>query len=225
MLNHTHRGVTIYDAQEGSLLGRRGAHSSLFGFSLLVDILCLLVLVPALWLESRVLVSTMAVAVFLLESLWILDFMAGGDLVQIAACMFDPEEPMHTRILLWLFHFALPLVMFFMLWRLGYAKCALPLQIVVAAVVLPLTYLLTDPVDKHQLGFRACGTTERVAIADVSGGAVHCAHGLHIYSIPPVVQAFFQPTLSASAEERYSCSNPFGRQWLNSLICFKPQHA
>jgi len=107
--------------------------------------IALLVLVPALWLENRVLVSTMAVAVFLLESLWILDFMAGGELVQIAAYMFDPEEPTHIRILSGLFHFALPLVIFFMLRRLGYAKCALPLQIVVAAVVLPVTYLLTDP--------------------------------------------------------------------------------
>ena len=109
--------------------------------------IALIVLVPALWLESRVLVSTMAVGVFLLESLWILDFMAGGNLVQIAAYMFDPEEHTHIRILSGLFHFALPLVMFYMLWRLGYAKCALPLQILIAAVVLPLTYLLTDPAD------------------------------------------------------------------------------
>lgn len=120
--------------------------------------IALIVLVPALWLESRVLVSTMAVAVFLLESLWILDFMAGGDLVHIAAYMFDPEEPTHIRILSGLFHFALPLVMFFMLWRLGYAKCALPLQILIAAVVLPLTYLLTDPADNINWVFGPAGS-------------------------------------------------------------------
>ncbi|MFN2257400.1 MAG: membrane-associated protein [Desulfuromonadaceae bacterium] len=107
--------------------------------------IALIVLVPALWLENRVLVSTMAVAVFLLESLWILDFVAGGNLVQIAAYMFDPEEPTHIRALSGLFHFALPLVIFFTLGRLGYATRALPLQILVAAVVLPLTYVLTCP--------------------------------------------------------------------------------
>jgi len=109
--------------------------------------IALIVLVPALWLESRVLASTMAVAVFLLESLWILDFASGGNLVQIAAYMFDPQEPTHIRILSGVFHFALPLVMFFMLWLLGYARKALPLQITIAAVVLLLTYLITDPED------------------------------------------------------------------------------
>ena len=109
--------------------------------------IALIALVPALWLENRLIGSTMAVAVFFLESLWVLDVLTGGNLIQMADYMFDSEVDTHIRILSGLFHFALPPTLFFLLLRLGYDKRALPLQVLIAAVVLPVTYLTTDPED------------------------------------------------------------------------------
>lgn len=107
--------------------------------------IALIALVPALWLENRLLGSTMAVAVFLLESLWVLDFLTGGHLIRIAAYMFDSDLELYIRFLSGLFHWALPFTLLYLLVRLGYDKRALPLQVFIAAIVLPVTYLFTDP--------------------------------------------------------------------------------
>ena len=107
--------------------------------------IALILLVPALWLENRLISSTMAVAVFFLESVWVLDFISGGNIISIAAYMFDPELEMHIRILSGLFHLVLPPLLFYLLYRLGYDKRALPLQMLITAVVLPVTYLVTEP--------------------------------------------------------------------------------
>ena len=100
----------------------------------------------ALWLESRLLASTMAVAVLVLELSWVLDFFVGGQLTQLAAYMFDGDRN-HIAVLSGLFHFVLPATLLYLLWQWGYDSRALGLQIVIATVVLPVTYLLTSPDD------------------------------------------------------------------------------
>lgn len=137
--------VTIYWRDKGP--------SNLLWFS---DI-ALILLVPALWLQSRLLNSTMAVAVLFLEVGWIIDFLSGANLFQVTSYMFDPEHDFHLRVLSGLFHFAMPPVMFFLLWRLGYDSRALPLQSLLAALVLPVTYLVSDPDDNINMVF---GLTE-----------------------------------------------------------------
>lgn len=109
--------------------------------------IALFALVAALWLENRLINSTMAVAVLFLESAWVLDFFTGGNLIQISAYMFEPETEMHIRILSGLFHLSLPPVLLYLLVRLGYDKRALWLQTIIALFVLPITYVLTDPED------------------------------------------------------------------------------
>lgn len=109
--------------------------------------IALILMVPALWLESRILASTMAVGVLLLELLWLLDFISGGNLTGIAAYMFagQAELALYLRVLSSLFHLALPPVILFMLIRLGYDRRAFVFQILLAAVVLPVTYVVTEP--------------------------------------------------------------------------------
>lgn len=102
-------------------------------------------LVAALWFENRLINSTMAVAVFFLESAWVLDFLTGGNLIQISAYMFDPDTAMHIRIISGLFHITLPPVLLYLLVKLGYDKRALLLQTIIALVVLPVTYWVTEP--------------------------------------------------------------------------------
>lgn len=104
--------------------------------------------VPALWLESSLLASMMALAVVLLELAWNTDFfvrlVAGVSLSGLSAYMFDPKIPIVIRAIS-LFHIPLPLTLLWMLYRLGYDSRALVAQTILAWMVLPLSYLLTKP--------------------------------------------------------------------------------
>lgn len=107
--------------------------------------IALILMVPALWRESRFLTSMMAVAVLAIELGWMLDMISGGNLFGIAAYMFEGEEAAHVRFLSGLFHVAMPLTMLYMLWKLGYEPRALWAQILLALLLVPLTRLLTGP--------------------------------------------------------------------------------
>jgi hypothetical protein len=110
--------------------------------------IALLVLVPALWLENAVLVSMMAISVVFFEALWNVDFFfrltTGRSLIGLSAYMFDPGIPLFIRGLSG-FHIVLPLLLLWMLHRLGYDQRAFFWQTVVALVVLPVSYLVSNP--------------------------------------------------------------------------------
>lgn len=110
--------------------------------------IALLVLVPALWLESPLLISMMALAVVLPELVWNIDYFfrlaTGVSLIGLTSYMFDAGIPRFIRGLS-LFHVALPLLLVWMLHRLGYDRRALLWQTIVAAVVFPLSYLFSNP--------------------------------------------------------------------------------
>ncbi len=112
--------------------------------------LALLISLAALWLESPLLASMQALSVGLLELAWLADFLArlvgGSHLVGLSRYMFRPDLPRFVRALS-LFHVWLPLLLFWMVWRLGYDSRALPAQTILAWVVLLGCYLRTDPAD------------------------------------------------------------------------------
>ena len=105
--------------------------------------------VPALWLEDSALASILTVAVLVPELLWNVDY-AGRLLLRrritgLTDYMFERERPLILRALS-LFHVPLPLVLLWMIAAYGYAgRVALPGAIVLAAVVLPLSRLVSDP--------------------------------------------------------------------------------
>jgi hypothetical protein len=105
-------------------------------------------LVPALWLESPLLVSMLALAVVLPELAWNVDYFlrlaTGVSLIGLTTYMFDATIPLFIRGLS-LFHVLLPLLLIWMLSRLGYDDRALFWQTLVAVVVLPLSYLFSNP--------------------------------------------------------------------------------
>ena len=115
----------------------------------------------ALWLESPLLASMMTLAVLLPEIAWNLDFawqlLARRPLFGMSSYMFDGKLPRYLRALS-LFHVPLPIGLVWLVWRLGYDRRAWLLQSLVALVVLPLTYRLTDPAENvnwvHGLGSR-----------------------------------------------------------------------
>lgn len=110
--------------------------------------LALLLTVPALWLESRLLAGTQAVSVVLLELMWIADFLArlttGVRLVGIAGYMFEADKPLYLRALS-LFHLVLPFLLLWMVYRLGYDGRAWVVQTIFAWAVLLVCYFFTDP--------------------------------------------------------------------------------
>ena len=112
--------------------------------------IALLTTVLALWLESPLLASMTALSVVLLEIAWTTDFfgrLIGGPAVSgLSEYMFDPKIPLVIRAIS-LFHIALPILLLWMLYRLGYDSRAFVAQTILAWVVLPLSYLLTKPSD------------------------------------------------------------------------------
>ena len=110
--------------------------------------IALLVLVAALWLENALLVSMMAISVVFFEALWNIDFFfrlaTGKSFIGLSAYMFDPKIPSFIRSLS-CFHIILPVLLLWLVHRLGYDHRAFVWQTIVALVVLPLSYLVSDP--------------------------------------------------------------------------------
>jgi hypothetical protein len=90
----------------------------------------------------------MAVSVVFFEALWNVDFLfrlaAGKSLIGLGAYMFDPKIPLFIRGLS-CFHIVLPLLLLWALYRLGYDHRAFLWQTILALVVLPLSYLVSNP--------------------------------------------------------------------------------
>jgi len=109
--------------------------------------IALLVLVPALWLENALLASMMGISVVFFEALWNIDFLfqllTGKSLIGLSAYMFDPKISLFIRGLS-CFHIVLPLLLLWTLHRLGYDQRAFVWQTIVALVVLPLSYLVSN---------------------------------------------------------------------------------
>ncbi len=81
------------------------------------------------WTENRLVISTQAVSVSLLEIGWLVDFFSGlvrgGDSIYgLTAYMFDAALPLYLRLLS-LYHVVLPFLLLWLLWRCGYDRRAL----------------------------------------------------------------------------------------------------
>lgn len=102
----------------------------------------------AVWLESPLLASMMAVGVFLPELLWNVSYFArllmGMRISGLTDYMFDTKKPLFLRALS-LFHVVVPVVLFWTLHQLGYDRRALVAQTVLAWIVLPLSYVASSP--------------------------------------------------------------------------------
>lgn len=105
--------------------------------------IALLLTCVALWRESALLASACAVGIVLPQLLWIIDFMAtwvGAPLTGMTAYMFQPAIPVFARFLSF-FHFWLPLVLLWLVFRLGYDRRGLGLWCAVAWAAMWVSYL------------------------------------------------------------------------------------
>ncbi|MGA2555484.1 MAG: hypothetical protein ABSG04_04345 [Verrucomicrobiota bacterium] len=111
----------------------------------------LVLTVAGMWLESSLLVSMCAVGILLPQCLWLADFasnLLGIHLLGLTGYMFDPQLPLFIRGLS-LFHGWLPLLLIWLLGRLGYDKRALSSWTSLAAGLVLACYFFTPPAGAH----------------------------------------------------------------------------
>lgn len=114
--------------------------------------IALFFVLASLWLEAPLPNSMMAVGVLPFEIIWCIDLFTGARLLGATDYMFDQDRVLLLRGLS-LFHLALPVLIIFLLRRLGYDRRALVAQTLLTWLILPLTYLLTNPADNVNLVF------------------------------------------------------------------------
>ena len=111
----------------------------------------LVLTVTGMWLENSLLVSMCAVGILLPQCVWLADFashLLGFHMLNLTGYMFDPQIPLFTRGLS-LFHGWLPLLLVWLLFRLGYDKRALWAWTALAAGLVLVCYLFTPPAGAH----------------------------------------------------------------------------
>jgi hypothetical protein len=111
----------------------------------------LILTVAGVWLESSLLISTCAVGILLPQCLWLADFgcqLLGFQLLGMTGYMFDSRTPLFIRGLS-LFHGWLPLLLGWLVYRLGYDKRALSAWTPVAAGLVLACYFFTPPAGAH----------------------------------------------------------------------------
>jgi hypothetical protein len=111
----------------------------------------LVLTVAGMWMESSLLISMCAVGILLPQCLWLADFggnLLGFHLMNLTGYMFDARLSLFTRGLS-LFHGWLPLLLVWLLFRLGYDRRALSMWTVVAAGLVSVCYFFTPPAGAH----------------------------------------------------------------------------
>jgi len=118
--------------------------------------IALLLTCAALWLESALLASACSVGILLPQCFWMADFIAtavGVPLTGMTGYMFEQGIPLFARFLSF-FHFWLPLVLIWLLARLGYDRRGgwLWLALAWTAMWISYLYLPAPPAPTHAPG-------------------------------------------------------------------------
>ena len=111
----------------------------------------LVVTVAGMCLESPLLVSMCAVGILLPQCLWLADFgvnLLGFHFFYMTSYMFDPHLPLFTRGLS-LFHGWLPVLLVWLIFRLGYDQRALAAWTALAAGLVLACYFFTPAPRAH----------------------------------------------------------------------------
>ena len=111
----------------------------------------LILTVVGMWRESPLLISMCAVGILLPQGLWLVDFgsqLLGFRLLGLTSYMFDDQLPLFTRGLS-LFHGWLPLLLVWLLRRVGYDRRALWAWTALAAGLVLVCYFFTPPAGAH----------------------------------------------------------------------------
>ena len=107
---------------------------------------CNFLLVYGVWRESRLVLSSQLLAVFLTDLVWSIDVigwaLSGSFPFGFAEYMANEELPLAARALS-LYHLVMPVMLVFGVRRLGYDARAFFLQALITAIVLPISLTLS----------------------------------------------------------------------------------
>ena len=110
--------------------------------------IALFLMVGALWFESSLLNSMIALWFLPFTLLWNIDFFirlfTKHHALQITEYMFDKDIPLLTRAIS-LFHIFMPILIIWLLFRLGYNHDAFFGSCILTWILLPITYWSTSP--------------------------------------------------------------------------------
>ena len=101
----------------------------------------------ALWLESPLLASIPLVGILLPQTLWVIDFvfeLVGLHFTGLTGYMFDRQFPLFTRMLSF-FHFWLPFLLLWLVWKLGYDRRAFVVWTLLAWALMGYCYVALPP--------------------------------------------------------------------------------
>jgi hypothetical protein len=102
-----------------------------------------LLIALGLWIESRFILSWQAVGLVVFEVLYDIDllvaFISGHHATGGTEYMFDPKIPLLVRAL-GLYHFVVPILLLWAVYRLGYDSRGWKWQILLMAVVVPIAF-------------------------------------------------------------------------------------
>ena len=104
----------------------------------------LLLTVIAIWPENALLISMCCVGILLPQTLWVADLVAraaGFSLIGLTDYMFDASHSLFLRLLS-LFHGWLPLLLLYLVWKLGYDRRAFWCWTALAWVLLLICFYL-----------------------------------------------------------------------------------
>jgi hypothetical protein len=113
----------------------------------------LILTVIGMWLESSLLISMCAVGILIPQCLWLVDFgihLFGFHFLNLTSYMFDSRLSLFMRGLS-LFHGWLPILLVWLLIRLGYDKRALFAWTGVATALVLICYFFTRPAGPHPI--------------------------------------------------------------------------
>ncbi len=107
----------------------------------------MLLTLVGIWTGTPLLVSMAAVGILVPQVAWTVDFVAtaaGHPLLGLTAYMFDARWPLFLRVLS-SFHGWLPLLLLFLVGRLGYDRRALPYWTIVATASIAVSFIWMPP--------------------------------------------------------------------------------
>jgi hypothetical protein len=110
------------------------------------DVAAVLTLI-VVWTHNPLLASMALVGIFVPQLLWMVDFffeLSGAHLTGLTGYMFDARRPFYLRFLSF-FHFWLPILLVYVVWRLGYDRRALAYWTITAWLLLAVCYLFMPP--------------------------------------------------------------------------------
>jgi hypothetical protein len=114
------------------------------------DVALILTLI-AIWPENALLISMCAIGIMIPQAIWVIDFLtnaAGYSLTGMTDYMFDTNRSLFLRLLS-LFHGWLPILLAYLVWKIGYDRRAFWPWTTLAWALMLVCFFLMPPPNPH----------------------------------------------------------------------------